>query len=296
MLAIVLIYLSMRGGEEERAIARANDEPLAADDVSNDMVAGETLYVLRQTNMRDRPTSQGSAILRSWTRGDRVTGTWVTGVDPTTRWLRVEQPRGVPGYIWEGNLHTELVDARNPGIVTHDCQGLNCFAGGVRFISRPVRLYGDRFAWNDATHDFGFMAPEGERAEVVEKIVVTWRPGNATLTCNGDYPTWSGDRSWRLGWTPEHLSYSASTPIETLYSIQDGVVAGRAARADSDPDRTGRASFGLNCLRVQSSFSAEDWISLRLPDGRTGWTNDLAALACNGAHDTDARCANLSNR
>ena len=49
---------------------------------------------------RNFPTSRGSEILEQVASGMPVSGRWVEGADPATRWLKTTDG----GYIWEGNL------------------------------------------------------------------------------------------------------------------------------------------------------------------------------------------------
>ena len=56
-----------------------------------------------EARVRSYPTSDGSAVLQTLPLGTAISGRWVTGRDPTTRWLR---RAGTGDYVWEGNLKT----------------------------------------------------------------------------------------------------------------------------------------------------------------------------------------------
>lgn len=60
-----------------------------------------TVSVKALARARDFPTSDGSRILRELQAGETVSGTWVMGRDPATRWLKLANTNG---YVWDGNL------------------------------------------------------------------------------------------------------------------------------------------------------------------------------------------------
>lgn len=68
--------------------------------------ADTTLYVTQAANVRDYPAPEGSKVIASLAEGDSVTGRWVRGVTPNTRWLRYTGKTGA-SYVWEGALSTE---------------------------------------------------------------------------------------------------------------------------------------------------------------------------------------------
>lgn len=69
--------------------------------LSGDLV----VYVTGTAQKRDFPTSKGSTILATVQPGERLTGQWVEGADPASKWLKISNG----GYIWEGNLAGEDV-------------------------------------------------------------------------------------------------------------------------------------------------------------------------------------------
>lgn len=60
----------------------------------------ETLVTGGEARQRDFPTTEGTTVQRTLPAGTSVTGRWVRGRDPTTRWLKLASG----GYVWEGNL------------------------------------------------------------------------------------------------------------------------------------------------------------------------------------------------
>lgn len=68
--------------------------------------ADTTLFVKQSANVRDFPTPAGSKVIGSLSAGESVSGRWVRGVTPNTRWLRFSGNTGA-SYVWEGALTTE---------------------------------------------------------------------------------------------------------------------------------------------------------------------------------------------
>lgn len=60
------------------------------------------LQVTSVANVRNYPTSRNTNILKKLSAGIIISGRWVRGFDPTTKWLKMEDG----GYIWEGNLNS----------------------------------------------------------------------------------------------------------------------------------------------------------------------------------------------
>ncbi|MFZ1741993.1 MAG: zinc ribbon domain-containing protein [Pontixanthobacter sp.] len=59
-----------------------------------------TRLVAGTAQKRSFPTAKGSEVVETMKPGIAVTGRWVEGADPKTRWLKTNDG----GYIWEGNL------------------------------------------------------------------------------------------------------------------------------------------------------------------------------------------------
>jgi hypothetical protein len=57
-------------------------------------------YITGTSRVRNYPTSQGTEALETFEQRRPVTGRWVRGGDPTTRWLKLSSG----GYVWEGNV------------------------------------------------------------------------------------------------------------------------------------------------------------------------------------------------
>ncbi|GAA4644321.1 hypothetical protein GCM10023115_22810 [Pontixanthobacter gangjinensis] len=71
------------------------------DDYSDTFQSAELTRLLAGTaQKRNFPTARGSRVLETMKPGIAVTGRWVEGADPKTRWLKTKDG----GYIWEGNL------------------------------------------------------------------------------------------------------------------------------------------------------------------------------------------------
>lgn len=52
-------------------------------------------------NVRDYPTTENTIAVRTLEAGTPVSGRWVQGFDPGTRWLKLDM---ADGYMWEGNF------------------------------------------------------------------------------------------------------------------------------------------------------------------------------------------------
>jgi len=94
-------------------------------------------------NVRNYPTSQNTNIFSKLARDAKVTGRWVRGFDPTTKWLRLE--RG--GYIWEGNLNSPTTPLKStkvefPGRLLGVWSTEQCSGGdhGLFVIIEPIEL------------------------------------------------------------------------------------------------------------------------------------------------------------
>lgn len=91
--------------------------------LSGDLV----VYVTGTAQKRDFPTSKGSTILATVQPGERLTGQWVEGADPATKWLKIPDR----GYIWEGNLAGEAVITSS---------GMLGMSAGMPHVSISARL------------------------------------------------------------------------------------------------------------------------------------------------------------
>lgn len=70
----------------------------------DNFLGGEVrVTTIAQARVRSYPTSDGSIVVQTLPPDTAISGRWVTGRDPTTRWLR---RAGTGDYVWEGNLTT----------------------------------------------------------------------------------------------------------------------------------------------------------------------------------------------
>ena len=111
ILSVIAVLGWTNSGPDRETTAEANSNagnqiPAYVDVFLSDR--DETLFVLGPANMRNRPSSNGTDVLRALTMGEQLSGRWVRGADPTTRWLRIEGSQGV-GYVWERNLGQNIV-------------------------------------------------------------------------------------------------------------------------------------------------------------------------------------------
>jgi hypothetical protein len=60
----------------------------------------QTLYLTAEANLRDYPSSDGTAVLRSLPQGSPVSGRMVRGREKDQQWLKLDEG----GYIWDGNV------------------------------------------------------------------------------------------------------------------------------------------------------------------------------------------------
>jgi hypothetical protein len=64
----------------------------------------ETVTVASTARVRNYPTTNGANVIQTLQAGEQLTGRWVAGVDPSTRWFRFDMDGDVAGYVWDGNL------------------------------------------------------------------------------------------------------------------------------------------------------------------------------------------------
>lgn len=107
-LALVVWTVNWAGSNDNRIeIAEESDDPAAPEDewqaAYTDTFLSEadiTLVTGAEARQRDYPTTEGTTVQRTLAPNSQVTGRWVRGRDPTTKWLKLADG----GYIWEGNL------------------------------------------------------------------------------------------------------------------------------------------------------------------------------------------------
>lgn len=62
------------------------------------------MYTSRSVNVRNGPTSVGTAVVGVIDGGQAISGTWVLGHDGITKWFKIVRNEGGYGYIWGNNL------------------------------------------------------------------------------------------------------------------------------------------------------------------------------------------------
>ena len=101
--------------ENTTKAAPSPDETAAWINGYRDNFLGREVRVTTTATARVRsfPTSDGSAVRQTLQPDTGVYGRWVTGRDPTTRWLKLASSGG---YVWDGNLtETRLVQEASKG-------------------------------------------------------------------------------------------------------------------------------------------------------------------------------------
>lgn len=179
----------------------------------------ESLQVVSPANLRDRPSSQGTTVLRQLRAGEEISGRWVRGVDPTTRWLRVNIGTRA-GYIWERNLGPPGAAGRfSPRIVFdrgEDAYGFDCSSQSScleamiqRLESLGARREALEFArrldqlgtmgWADQYRDFGRVDLVGTSYPLRANTNAAW------LLVNGE-PEIVDVESFQLGAADQRLA------------------------------------------------------------------------------------------
>ncbi len=86
VIVIIVIAISLAGGDKA--------------------ASGQTVqvYVVRLTRVRAQPTADGKDFLTTLSRGEALTGRWVTGGDGQTKWLKLSEGIYKDDYVWGANL------------------------------------------------------------------------------------------------------------------------------------------------------------------------------------------------
>lgn len=124
LIAVVLVAVggawlgrSLFGGYQRPEVAASGDDATAAasstagdSDTRPDWqraytdnfasVAPVSLVVSSRANVRNYPSTEDTQTTSELAEGTMVSGRWVRGKDPTTRWLLLDSG----GYVWDGNL------------------------------------------------------------------------------------------------------------------------------------------------------------------------------------------------
>lgn len=106
---IIAWTVSWTRGSSFATVSTSADDPVSPDEqwrtaYADDFIGNEpvTMVTNASANVRDYPTTNGSQVLRSVPESSEISGRWVRGRDPATRWLKLADG----GYIWDGNLAT----------------------------------------------------------------------------------------------------------------------------------------------------------------------------------------------
>lgn len=165
-LALVVWTMNWTGANDNRIeIAGESDDPAPPGDewqtAYTDTYLSEsdiTLVTGAEARQRDFPTTTGTTVQRTVPANTQVTGRWVRGRDPTTKWLRLAGG----GYIWEGNL------AQPGGEGSPIELGIT---GGTQNFGPELEAYLDRAqAQRRAEYDRIDRLPEKERDAALEGI------------------------------------------------------------------------------------------------------------------------------
>ncbi len=86
----------------------------------------KALFAVTAANVRDKPTVEGSQIVSKLTRGDRLAGTVVAGLDGTSRWLKLTEERGFVAL-------SNLAETEPPLLAT--------IVGKMRYLGDDTSIY-----------------------------------------------------------------------------------------------------------------------------------------------------------
>lgn len=151
-------------------------------------------------------------------------------------------------------------------IVTEGCQGEGCYTTGHWVAERTLPLF-DRV---NGRRRIGTILA-GTSVVALESRVVTTRVGLGRMLRGGEYLHNYGSEGPRTHVRKGELVY-------LLYYEGEGyhVAMTRAGRRISVSD----AGDGLTDFRTLRPYAATDWVKLRLPDGRIGWSRRWGSFRC----------------
>jgi len=151
---------------------------------------------------------------------------------------------------------------------TPGCQGEGCYDTGDWVAEADLPL----FAAPGGATPIGTIA-RGTRVTALGGLILTIRPGSGvTIGTAMHLPADPNGKSL--------IRVPAGTRIRTLYDEGEGIVIAVI------PDGR-RIGIGRNDFRQVTPFVATDWVRLRLPDGRTGWSNRRDAFLCSSHMDDE---------
>ena len=150
----------------------------------------EQVDVIGEARMRDRPTAKDSQILTVLNPNQVLSGRWVKGVDPTTRWIKVDV-EGKSGYVWEGNLAAHLTQS--------DFQALDLTAFNGKY---PADRVGSRTFATDPV--IKRLISDAVPRDVLKSIQASPGPASPIVYGDGELLSWSckqhdcGAKNWSV--------------------------------------------------------------------------------------------------
>lgn len=156
---------------------------------------------------RNKPSTTGSTILRTLPAGTVIEGTWVTGTDGESRWLRT----GRNGFVWDGNLSQErgpvevvaAVPVREGFLRVHELSATP--VKGTLSFDEPLKLLSDTPQCNKA------------QKSLVKKL------SKPDATCVGAITTAGFDGIFAQNWL---MSEAAPGPYQFIWrSVPAGDIA-----------------------------------------------------------------------
>lgn len=170
-------------------------------------------------------------------------------------------------------------------IVTKGCQGEGCYETGSWIAKRTLPLF-DRVNGRRRTGTIR----KGTRVLAIESRVVTTQVGVGRMLRSGDYLHNYGADGPRTHVRKGELVY-------LLYDEGEGLHAAmtRGRRRISVNDYAGDGE-PINFLKLRS-YAATDWVKVRLPDGRIGWSRPRNSFRC-ASHmdDIPGQCRSISRK
>jgi hypothetical protein len=155
-------------------------------------------------------------------------------------------------------------------LVTEGCQFEGCRSSGEWIAKRDVPVY----AALRSRHRIGVVRI-GQHVHVLGTWIVTTKVGVAVLKSELHYSPQPPSRA--------ELHLKPGTRLRVLFYEGEGylrMMTPAGQRIDLDEESA----------RTITPFHAIDWVKLRLPNGRIGWSNELQSFDCNDALAANDRC------
>jgi hypothetical protein len=165
--------------------------------------------------------------------------------------------------VASGTAHPTPAPLSTPG-----CQGEGCYDTGEWVAEADLPL----FAAPGAAKPVGTIT-RGTKVTALEGRILTTRRGiGVTIGTAMHLPADPPGRSL--------IRVPAGTRIRTLYDEGEGIVIAML------PDGR-RIGIARDDFREITPFAATDWVRLRLPGGRTGWSSRRDAFLCSSHMDDE---------